>query len=62
MATDLVGLVNPGKFKAYKKDPERMLADFNLYMESFSNFLTVIDHTGAAAAKKTALLMMMKNL
>ena len=56
MAADLAGLVNPGKFKAYKKDPERMLADFNLYMETFSNFLTVIDQNAAVAAKKKALL------
>ena len=56
MATELAALVNPGVFKARKKDPERMLTDFNLYMKSFSDFLVVTDNMEAANAKKKSLL------
>ena len=30
----LAALVSPGNFKARKKEPERMLADFELYVKS----------------------------
>ena len=30
----LAALVTPGQFKAKKKDPERMLGDFNDYIKS----------------------------
>ena len=56
MTTELAAIVNPGVFKARKKDPERMLTDFNLYMKSFSDFLVVTDNTEAANAKKKSSL------
>ena len=56
MAMELAALVNPGVFKTHKKDPERMLTDFNLYMKSFANFIVVTDNVEASAAKKKALL------
>ena len=45
MAMDLAAMVSPGNFRAQKKDLEKMLADFNLYVECFSNFLTATDNT-----------------
>ena len=56
MATDIAVIVNPGNFKAHKKDLEHMLAAFKLCMKSFTKFLTVTDNIGAAAAKNKALL------
>lgn len=56
MTTELAAIVNPGVFKARKKDPERMLTDFNLYMKSFGDFLVVTDNTTAVSAKKKSLL------
>jgi len=56
MARELAAIVNPGAFKARKKDPERMLADFNLYMKSFNDFLVVTDNNDATGAKKKSLL------
>ena len=52
----MAALVNPGVFKAHKKDPERMLTDFNLYMKSFANFMVITDNVGASEAKKKALI------
>ena len=46
MATDMAAIVNPGPFKANRKDPEKMLNDFNLYIEAFSNFFTVAGNVG----------------
>ena len=42
MATDIAVIVNPGNFKATRKDPEKMLSNFILRVEYFTNFLTVI--------------------
>ena len=47
MANNLAALFSPRNFKAQHKDPEHVSSDFNLYLESFFNFLTVID--GGAA-------------
>ena len=55
MAMDMAAMVNLGLFKVHKKAPERILADFNLYLESFSNFLVVTDNTDATDAKKAML-------
>ena len=41
MADILLGLVNPRHFKASKKDLEKMLSDFMMYIKSFRNFLNV---------------------
>ena len=32
--TELEAMVSSGQFKAKKKEPERMLADFNLYVKT----------------------------
>ena len=56
MARELAAIVNPGVFRARKKDPERMLTDFNLYMKSFSDFLVVTDNADTTGAKKKSLL------
>ena len=53
---ELAVLGSPGPFKARKKDPERMLADFNLYVKSIKNLLTLTDNTDATDAKKKALM------
>ena len=53
---ELAVLGSPGPFKARKKDPERMLADFNLYVKSIKNLLTLTDNTEATDAKKKALM------
>ena len=45
---------NPAHFKAVRKDPEKLLVDFNLYLEAFSNFLMVMDSTDASNTKKEA--------
>ena len=56
MATDMAAITNPGPFKANRKDPEKMLNESNLYIDTFINFLTVTDNAGAAKEKKKALL------
>ena len=55
MAT-LAGVVNPGKFKARKKDPERMLSDFDKYIKTMKHYLVVTDNAAASKEKKKALL------
>ena len=52
---DLAALINPGVFKAHKKNPERMLKEFNLYVKLFNDFIVVTDNTQAMAAKKSIL-------
>ena len=42
--------------KAKKRDPERMLADFELYMKAFEDFLVVTDNSDAENCKKKSLL------
>ena len=37
-------LGSPGQFKARKKDPERMLADFNLYVKAIKNLMILTDN------------------
>ena len=56
MATDMAAIANLGPFKTKKKDPMKMLEDFNMYVEAFTNFLTVTDNAGAGQEKKKALL------
>ena len=56
MATDMAAIANSGPFKAKKNDTEKMLEDFNMYMEAFKNFLTVTDNAGVGQKKKRALL------
>ena len=40
MAT-LAGIINSGKFKAWKRDPERMLSDFEKYVKTMKHYLVV---------------------
>ena len=49
-------LGSPGQFKARKKDPERMLADFNLYVKAIKNLMILTDNENATDAKKKALM------
>ena len=56
MATDMAAIVNPGLFRAKKKNSEKMLEDFKMYMEAFTNILIVTDDAGAGQEKKNALL------
>ena len=56
MAQQMATIVNPGPFKANRKDPECMLSDFDLYTEAFTNFLTVTDNAAADTHKRKALL------
>ena len=56
MATDMSAIAKPGPFKAKKNDLEKMLDDFNMYIEAFKDFLIVMDNAGAGQEKKKALL------
>ena len=47
--------MNPGLFKAKKKNPEKIL-DFNMYRDSFTNFPTVTDNAAVGQEKKKILL------
>ena len=49
-------IVNPGNFKARRKDTEKMLNNFTLYLEAFTHFLMVTDSTNATDEKKKSLL------
>ena len=53
---DLAALVSPGNFKARKKEPERMLADFELYIKSMKDFLIVTQQNEASDAVKKSML------
>jgi hypothetical protein len=53
---ELAVLGSPGQFKAKKKDPERMLADFNLYVKAIKNLMILTDNSNATDAKKKALM------
>ena len=50
----LAALGNPGPFKARKKDPERLLGDFKLYVKAITNLLILTDNGAANNAKKKA--------
>ena len=39
MATVIEALTNPGPFKGSRKDPEKLLLKFNLYIEQIDNFM-----------------------
>ena len=49
-------LGSPGVFKARKKDPEKMLADFDLYVKAVKNLMILTDNAEATDAKKKALM------
>ena len=39
MATVIEALINPGPYKGSRKDPEKLLLKFNLYIEQIENFM-----------------------
>ena len=49
-------LGSPGVFKARKKDPEKMLADFDLYVKAVKNLMILTDNAEATDVKKKALM------
>ena len=53
----LAALVTPGPFKARRTDPERMLGEFQTYIESVKNMMVVTGHEDATATVKKAILM-----
>ena len=53
---ELAVLGSPGTFKARKKDPERMLADFELYVKAVKNLMILTDNAEATDVKKKALI------
>ena len=60
--SDLAALSSPGPFKARRKDPERMLTDFNLYVKAMKNLLVVTDNADASDAKKKALMQSVRGI
>ena len=56
MATVIEALINPGPFKGSRKDPEKLLVKFNLYIEQIENFMLATDTDGSSDKRKLALL------
>ena len=54
---DLAALVSSGQFKAKKKQPERMLANFTLYVRAIKNMIVVTGKSDAPDQVKKAMLM-----
>ena len=52
----LAMLASPGPFKARKKDSEKLLTDFNLYIKAINHLMTLTDNANATDAKKKAML------
>ena len=52
----LATLASPGPFKARKKDSEKLLTDFNLYIKAINHLMTLTDNANATDAKKKAML------
>ena len=52
----LAALVSPGTFKARKKEPERMLADFELYIKAMKDFLIVTGQNDSSDAVRKSML------
>ena len=52
----MASIINPGYFKAQKKNPEKLSLDFDLYLTSFNDFLMVTGNEGADNGKNKALL------
>ena len=53
---ELAVLGSPGPFKAKKKDPEKMLTDFNLYVKAMKHLFVITDNNEATNAKKKSLM------
>ena len=56
MASVIEALINPGPFKGSRKDPEKLLMKFNLYIEQIENFMLATDTDGSSDKRKLALL------
>ena len=56
MATNLEALINPGPFKASRKNPEKLLVKFNLYIEQLENFFIATGKDNASDKVKVAVL------
>ena len=52
----LATLASPGPFKARKKDSEKLLTDFNLYIKAINHLMTLTDNANVTNAKKKAML------
>jgi hypothetical protein len=51
-----MGALSPAPFKAKKKDPEKMLADFNIYVKLMKDYMMLTDNHQSADAKKKAMM------
>ena len=56
MASNLEALINPGLFKASRKNPEKLLVKFNLYIEQMENFFIATGKDAAIDKVKVAVL------
>ena len=48
----MAAIANPGLFKANKNNPEKMLENFDIYVDTFKNLLMVTDNAAATQEKK----------
>ena len=56
MASNLEALINPGLFKGNRKNPEKLLVKFDLYMEQMNNFFIATGKDTASDKVKLAVL------
>ena len=56
MASNLEALINPGLFKGSRKNPEKLLVKFDLYMEQMNNFFIATGKDTASDKVKLAVL------
>ena len=56
MASNLEALINPGLFKGSRKNPEKLLVKFELYMEQMNNFFIATGKDTASDKVKLAVL------
>ena len=56
MASHLEALINPGLFKGSRKNPEKLLVKFDLYMEQMNNFFIATGKDTASDKVKLAVL------
>ena len=56
MASNLEALINPGLFKANRKNPEKLFVKFNLYVEQMENFFIATGKDNTSDKIKVAVL------
>ena len=56
MASSLEALINPGIFKGSRKNPEKLLVKFDLYIEQMNNFFIATGKDTASNKVKLAVL------